>query len=62
MISNINGRPKKATSFGPHRDNKENKENLSMNVQHLGRLQPLPNKINKIRASLGPLAPHMSKP
>lgn len=61
MISNINGRPKKPAFSGLQRDNKDNKENLSSNLQHHNRLQPLPNKISKIRASLGPLVPHVPK-
>lgn len=56
MISHINHRAKKSSSFAVQRDNKENKENCNLNIQQPPALQ-VPAKLNKIRASLGPLAP-----
>lgn len=58
MISQINHRPKKSSSFAIHRDNKENKENCNVNIQQLGALQ-VPSKAHKIRASLGPFVPEV---
>lgn len=56
MLSHLNQRPKKSNSFALPRENKENKENCNVNVQPPTGLQ-MHCKVNKIRASLGPLAP-----
>lgn len=56
MLSHINQRPKKSSSFAIQRENKENKENCNVNVQQPTGLQ-MHGKVNKIRASLGPLLP-----
>lgn len=56
MISHNNVRAKKSCSLVMHKDSKENKENCSINIQQQSFAQ-MHGKVNKIRASLGPLVP-----